>query len=250
MGKLETKTKALIQGEDTAFHAARTAVGTSRYRGTAIAVGILFIVATAFSLVSTSLTGPLTGSSSYLVSISANANQLTWGALFLLGAAVAVALIPAVIYPVLKRVNEGMALGYLGLRVLESVTQVVGAFVLLMMIPASQGFVAGGATVGSYQVTGALLLAANNWAFWLDPLVFGIDAAILYSLTYRSKLIPRWLSLWGLVGAPLVFAVGLLGMFGIQMTYLAVPIGVQEMAMAVWLIARGFNPSAVARMGD
>jgi hypothetical protein len=250
MRKLETETKALIQSEDTVLPAAKTGSGTSMYRRTAIVVGILFIIATAFSLVSTSLTEPLTGSSSYLVSISANADQMTWGALFLLGAAVAVALIPAMVYPVLKRVHEGMALGYLGLRVLESATQVVGAFVLLMMISASQGFVVGGATAGSYQVSGALLLAANNWAFWLDPLVFGTDAAILYYLTYRSRLIPRWLSLWGLVGAPLVFAVGLLGMFGIQMTYLAVPIAVQEMAMAVWLIARGFNPSAVARMSD
>jgi hypothetical protein len=219
-------------------------------RKTAVIVGVLFVLATASSLISTSLTGPLTGSSNYLVSISANANRMTWGALSLLGGAVAIALIPAMLFPVLKRVHEGLALGYLGLRVLESVTLVAGAFILLLMISASQGFAAGGAMAGSYQVSGAMLLAANNWTFPLDPIVFGVDAAVLYYLTYRSRLIPRWLSIWGLIGAPLVFALGLLAMFGNQITFLAVPIAVQEMAMAVWLITRGFNRSVVARMSD
>jgi hypothetical protein len=214
-------------------------------RKNAVAVGVLFILATALSLVSTSLTGPLTGSSDYLVSISTNAYQMTWGVFFLLCAAMAVVLIPATLFPVLKRVHQGLALGYLALRIMEAVTQIALAFVLLLLISASKGFVAGGASAGSYQVSGAMLLAANNWAFLLDPFVFGIDAAILYYLMYRSRLIPRWLSLWGLIGAPLVFAMGTLALFGSQILYpLAVPIAVQEMAMAVWLIVKGFSPSA------
>jgi hypothetical protein len=69
---------------------------------------------------------------------------------------------------------------------------------------------------------------------------------MFYYLLYRSKLIPRWLSVWGLIGAALVLAVGVLGMFGHSAMILWLPLAVNEMVLAVWLIVKGFNPSAIA----
>jgi len=92
-----------------------------------------------------------------------------------------------------------------------------------------------------------VLLSAGNWAYLLGlGLAFAISALILNFVLYQSKLIPRWLSGWGLVGAALVFANYLLESFGINpVEILFLPIAVQEMVFAVWLIVKGFNLSAI-----
>jgi len=217
------------------------------YRKTAIVVGVLFIVATALSLISSSMLGSIIGAPNYLTNVAANGNQIIIGALLELAAAISVMLIPAVMFPVLKQHSEGMALGYFGFRILEAVTLFVSAMSALLLLTLSQQYVNVGApAVSSFQISGALLLAARNWAFPLNPLVFGPGALILYSVLYQADLIPRWLSVWGLIGAAMVFVFGLLGMFGNILIFLAIPIAVQEMVMAVWLIVKGFNPSAFA----
>ena len=112
----------------------------------------------------------------------------------------------------------------------------------------SQEFVKAGAPDASYyQTLGTLLLAAGDWAFLLGfGLAFTLSALILNFLLYQSKLIPRWLSGWGFVGAVLIFAYYLLQFFSInQVEILFLPIAVQEMVFAVWLIVKGFNPSAI-----
>jgi len=217
------------------------------YRKTAIVVGVLFIVATALSLISSSMLGSIIGAPNYLTNVAANGNQIIIGALLELAAAISVMLIPAVMFPVLKQHSEGMALGYFGFRILEAVTLIVGAISSLLLLTLSQQYVnAGAPAVSSFQISGALLLGARNWAFPLNPLVFGPGALMLYSVMYQANLIPRWLSVWGLIGAAMVFVFGLLGMFGNILIFLAIPIAVQEMVMAVWLIVKGFQPSASA----
>ncbi len=92
-----------------------------------------------------------------------------------------------------------------------------------------------------------LLLAARDWAFMLGPgLVFALSALVLNYILYQSQLIPRWLSGWGLIGGTLMFASYLLQFFSINLEFLFVLIGVQEIVFAVWLIVKGFNSSAIA----
>jgi len=213
-------------------------------RRTSLVTGLLFIAATAFSLVSTSIVGPILGDSDYLASASVNASQMTVGALFLLAAAGSIVLIPAALFPVLRRHNEGIAMGYFGLRTIEAVTLVVDAIALLLLVSTGQQYVKAGLPGSSYfQAAGTLWLAAHNWIFSLNPVVFGSGALMFYFLLYRSRLIPRWLSAWGLLGAVFIVSFGLMGMFGTSLLYLAIPIAVQEMAMAFWLIIKGFNAS-------
>ena len=217
------------------------------YRKTAIVVGVLFIAATVLSLISSSLLGSIVGTPNYLMNVSANGNQMIIGALIELAAAISVVLIPAAMFPVLKQHSEGMALGYFGFRIIEAITLIIDAISSLLLLTLSQQYVnAGTPAVSSFQTSGALLLAARNWAFPLNPIVFGPGALMLYSVMYRANLVPRWLSAWGLIGATMVFVLGLLGMFGNIVILLAIPIGMQEMVMALWLIVKGFNPSAFA----
>jgi hypothetical protein len=214
-------------------------------RRTSILTGLLFIVATAFSLVSTSIVGPILGASDYLTSAAANSSQVTVGVLFLLAAAGSIVLIPAALFPVLRRHNESIAMGYFGLRTIEAVTLVVDAIVLLLLVSTGQQYVKAGHPASSYfQAAGTLWLTAHNWIFSLNPVIFGSGALMFYFLLYRSRLIPRWLSAWGLLGAVLIVTFGLMGVFGTSLLYLAVPIAVQEMAMALWFIVKGFNTSA------
>jgi hypothetical protein len=142
-----------------------------------------------------------------------------------------------------------LALGFFGFRFIEGVFSFVVIICQLSLLTLSKEFVEAGATDASYyQASGTLLLALRDWAFMMGPiLVFGLSALILNYVLYRSRLIPRWLSGWGLVGAALLLAVSLLQFFSINLgEVLVLPIALQEMVFAVWLIARGFNPSAIA----
>jgi hypothetical protein len=80
----------------------------------------------------------------------------------------------------------------------------------------------------------------------LQPIPFVLGALMFYVLLYQSRLVPRWLSTWGLVGAALGIVPPLVSMFGLSLGILVAPLALQEMVMAVWLIAKGFNPSALA----
>jgi len=119
----------------------------------------------------------------------------------------------------------------------------------------SQEYVKAGAPDASYfQSLGTLLLAARDWAGVLGSFAFILGALMYYYIFYQSKLIPRWLSIWGLIGVPLWIAGELLLMFGLTDPFstttilLDLPIAVNEVVLAVWLIAKGFNPSAIASL--
>ena len=218
------------------------------HRKTAIIVGILFITATVAYSLGVIFLDPILGGSDYLTKVSENENQVIIGAILVLIDAVAVAGIGIVIYPILKKHNETLALGYVGARIVESVLFIVNVIFILTPLTLSQEFVKAGAPDASYYLTlGTLLLAAGDWAFLLGfGLAFTLSALILNFVLYQSKLIPRWLSGWGFVGAVLIFAYYLLQFFSInQVEILFLPIAVQEMVFAVWLIVKGFNPSAI-----
>jgi hypothetical protein len=215
---------------------------------TAIIVGVLFINATLAYSLGVFLLDPILRASDYLTKASKNENQVIMGALLVLIDSVAVAGIGIVIYPILKKHNEALALGYAGARIIESVLFIVNIIAILTLLTLSQEFVRAGAQDSLYyQTLGTVLLAAGDWAFWLGiGLAFALSALILNFVLYQSKLIPRWLSSWGIVGAALVFANFLLQSFSNDpVEILFLPIAVQEMVFAVWLIVKGFNPAAI-----
>jgi len=220
---------------------------------TARIAGSLFIVATVASLLSTGLLNPVLSSSDYLSKIAANQNQVVLGALCQMVAAFASAGIAISLYPVLRKHREGLALGAVGLRVVEGVLYIASALAVLLLLSLSREFVtASGATASSFQTTGTLLKALRDQSGLAGSQAFYIGALLYYVIFYESKLIPRWLSGWGVVGVALGLVASVLVMFrviGYMSTAhvgLNLPIAVQEMVLAVWLIVKGFNSSKAA----
>ncbi len=211
--------------------------------------GILFITATVAAVISgvflESLSDP-----DYLVLVSANKNDVLTGVLLDFTCALAVVAIPVMLYPILKQYNETLALGYIGTRILESVILVVGDISNLSLLSLSQEYVLASAPDDSFQILGTLLQATYDWTFLLGPgIVFSITALILNYILYKSKLVPRWLSGWGLFGATSLLVGDMLAIFGYdQVMLFAVPIGLQEMVFAVWLIVKGFNPTSITSL--
>ncbi|UCC54158.1 MAG: DUF4386 domain-containing protein [Anaerolineaceae bacterium] len=211
-------------------------------RKTAIIAGVLFLTV----LVSSMLSGAFSGSidePDYLIAVSADESQLLTSVLFMVTLTASVVAIPIVLFPVLKRHSERSALGYMGARIFEGFFDViVYGIAPLLLLTLSLEFVEAGAPDDSYfQTSGALLLALRDWASILENFPYGLGALILNYVLYRSELVPRWLSVWGLIGAILLIAMGLLRLFGYPAIFLAIPIILNELVLAIWLIAKGFN---------
>lgn len=226
----------------------------STNRTNAVVAGVLFLVATVADVISrVAFVQPILSAPDYLTKISANESQVLLGALLLLIGAVSAAGIAIALYPVVRKHNEGLALGSVGFRLIEGGLYVGIVVCLLLLVALSQESASSGALAPSaYEVPGALLLAARDSLGEVAVLAFGLGALMYYWVFYRSRLIPRWLSAWGLVAITLVMSSGLLVLFRLSepmsttQLVLALPIGLQEMVLAVWLIAKGFNPRVVA----
>lgn len=223
-------------------------------RRIAVVAGVLFITATLADVISrVALVQPILGAPVDLTKISANEDQVLLGAVLLLIGAAAASGIAIALYPVLRKHDEGLALGAVAFRLIEGALYIGIVVCVLLLVTLSQESANAGAALSSaYEVPVALLMAARQSLGEVAVLVFGIGALMYYWVFYKSRLVPRWLSAWGLVAIALVMASGLLVILRLTepmsttQVVLALPIAVQEMAMAVWLIAKGFNPSAIA----
>jgi hypothetical protein len=226
------------------------------HRRTAIVVGILFLLGFAGALAPV-FVKPILDDPNYLVKISENKDLVLAGALSLLIMALACAGIAIGLYPILKKHNQSLALGAVGFRIIENVFQVVAALALLSLLTLSQESSKADALAASaFQAVGATLLAVHFWApMVLAQFGFVLGALMYYYVFYRSNLIPRWLSGWGLIAITLHLTSVFVTMFtqtnpfsGSPTLLLNIPIGLQELTLAVWLIVKGFNPSAVASL--
>jgi hypothetical protein len=158
-----------------------------------------------------------------------------------------------VLYPILKRVNEILALGYVTARVVECAFIAVGILSLLTVVTLRQE--AAGADATSLVAVGESLVALHNWTFLLGPgFVVGIgNGLILGYLMYTSRLVPRGMAMLGLIGGPLIIASGVAILFGVieagvWQTISTIPEFLWELSLGIWLIVKGFNASAVARL--
>jgi len=212
-------------------------------RTSATIVGILFVIGTAAGILSVLFTNPILQDTGDLVKVATNQRQLVSGALLVLIMAFALAMIPVVLFPILKTYNEALALGAIVFRgVLESAAYLAIVISWLLLITLSQEYVASRTQdLAYFQTLRALLLGAQDWIAQLLAIVFSLGALIIYYVFYQSKLIPRWLSSWGLIGATLYLAAPLLRLFDVTLEILMLPLAVQEMVLALWLIVKGFN---------
>ncbi len=216
--------------------------------------GVFYIMATVAPILTFPFIGFLGGGVAgepipdYLVHVSTNESQVIVGMLIELTWALSVVGIIVTLFPIFKKYNETLALGFFGLRFMEVISNMIHSILLLSLLTLSQEYATAGFPDASYfHTAGTLFLAAREWTFLIGSgIVWSLSALILNVLLYKRKLIPRWLSGWGLVGAILSFAAYLLQFFNISLTeFLYLPIGVQEMVFAGWLIIKGIKSSTI-----
>jgi len=214
-----------------------------------IIIGILYILGTASGITSFFFIGEMANSHEYLVQISSCDTKFISGTLFVLLMGFMVAFVPIILYPTLKKYNKTLAIGYVVFRgAIETITYISIWVSMLLLIFVSKNFVVSNNT-DTQQLKNivALILRTRELGSLLSILVFSIGALLLYSVFYQSKLVPRWLSVWGFIAAILYLVSAFLNLFGLQTessslnSFLSLPIFLQEMVMAGWLIVKGFN---------
>jgi hypothetical protein len=220
------------------------------YRKTGIIVGLLFIIATVTAILTIVFLGSTLEKPLDFILISKNEFQIIISVVFWLILAVSVMGIGAMMYPILKKYHEGLAVGYIVLRLTESILIIIASISILSLLTLSQEYVSGTLDAANYQPLGSLLLALQNWSFEIGTLIFlGLGGLFLYYPLYELRFVPRWLSGWGLIGAICVLLYGLLSLFAIAdsmiVNLLAAPIAIQEMVFAVWIIFKGFNQKEI-----
>lgn len=216
-------------------------------RRSALITGVLFIAGTVAGILSVV---PVIDGPDYLVKAFANENQVLTGAFFQLLMVAAYVGIPVLMYPVLSKHNKGLALGSVAFGIIAGVCIIFGVIILLLLLALSRQFTqAGSPDLLYFQTLGDLLRAGRDLVNHVATTLAFVLAMLLFNCVfYQTKLVPRWLSIWGLIGAALSILASLLFMIrfiGLDAAYmmLNIPIALQEMVLAVWLIVKGFNPA-------
>lgn len=223
------------------------------WRKTAIAAGVLYLITHVTSVGASVLYGPILNNPGYIIGSGPDTHVLL-GAFFETILALAVVGTAVALFPVVKRQNEGIALGYVGLRTLEAGIIAVGVVPLLGVVTLRQHLAGtAGTDPATLVALGSAFVEFHDWTFLLGQgLVVGVNTVLMAYLMYRSGLVPQFIPVLGLIGGPLVFAYNTAVMFGFgpQISawagLLVIPIFAWELTLAIWLIARGFNPSAIA----
>ncbi len=204
-------------------------------------VGILFIIGTASGILSFVFMGTILDDKDYLVKVFENQDRIATSALCILVMGLSLAFVPVVIYPVLKKQNGTLALGYLVFRgALETLTYTFSVMALMLLIILSRE----NANISdpSYLKTmGTLLLEGMDYFGALTAIVFSLGAMMLYYVFYRSRLIPRWITTWGIVAAILYLVAGVSRIYSTDLEFLYFVMLPQEMVMAAYLIIKGFG---------
>jgi Domain of unknown function (DUF4386) len=220
---------------------AETTAGAITDRKAATIIGLLYIIGTASGVLGMGIMPSFAAGSDILAQIAAHGTASVVGALLVLTMGFALSAIPAVFYPIGRRFSEVLSMGYVIFRgALEGMTYVISAFIWLVLIALS--------AQPSGTAPMAIVLQTAEKLVWeqLIALPFVVGALMFYWVLYRARLVPRWLSIWGLVGAVLYVGAPLARMAGLSLDILMAPLALQEMVLALWLVARGFSPGTIA----
>jgi hypothetical protein len=223
--------------------------GHDAYRGTARAVGALFLAGMVAGIGGNGLIQSIVGAPDHLATVFANSRLLAVGALLMLLAGVWDAAHGILMFPVLKRHDERLALGYLGYRLTDAAFIGLWVLFLLLQIPLGREYLnAGIAEVASLRALSAVSLQASLYAYQIAMLFLGLAGLLLCSVFYRAGLVPRLVAVWGLTGYAIHLGGAVLELLGFNLGLIPVlPGGLWELFIGVWLIARGFSAAPAAR---
>jgi hypothetical protein len=220
-------------------------------RKTALVAGIFYLI-TFISIPTLFLYGSMKTDQNFVTS-SGSSTGVLWGALLEVIVALAGIGTAVTLFPVVKRQNEGMALGFVAVRTVEAAMIFTGVVSLLSLVHLRQSLgAAAGADKASLVTAGASLVATYNGTFLLgQTLMPCMSALLLGTLMYRSGLVPRALPVMGLIGAPLLIASSVAVLFGVigpispWSAIATLPVALWEFSLGLWLTFRGFKPSLI-----
>jgi len=223
-------------------------------RRTAVVAGAFFIVTEIAAIAGLVLYQPVLNGANYIVGSGAD-TRVFLGAFFEVILAIAVIGTGVTLFPILKKQNEGVALGYVCGRLLEAAVIVVGIISILSVVTLRQDLAGtAGTDNAALAAVGKSLVAVHDWTFLLGPnFVLGVNSLLLAYLMYRSGLVPQFIAVLGLVGGALVCASATAVMFGLYEqvsawgSIAALPVFAWEVSLAGWLIVKGFKPSPILR---
>ncbi|MCL4299036.1 MAG: DUF4386 family protein [Anaerolineae bacterium] len=186
--------------------------------------------------------------------VAANSSQLTKGAFFILMMGISLAAMTIFLYPIFRKDSEELALGMLLFRgALEGTWYFTATLAILTLVALGNEYVAAGADSATLQSMGNVLYQFQDLLAPVGTIVFLIGATCLYISFYRTRLIPRWLTIWGLVGVVPYSAYALLHFFHLDTGYgfyLQMVLAPQELVMGAWLVIKGFNLDAVKKLDE
>lgn len=221
----------------------------SDVRASARYVGSFFIISNVVFIAGAVIfLEPFLGAADYLSVIANNRSSVVLGALLEIANAFAYLGIAVVMYPILKRRFESVAIGYVALRTLEFVMQILASLVPLLLLGLSMQFKAASGSTAGIAALGSMLLDQRMWAFHMISLTLSSGALLFYSMLLRTKLVPAFISIWGLAGAAIVLINMLAEMFGFPLPNLGYLMLANELFLGGWLIVKGFRPAAVAEL--
>lgn len=231
------------------------------YRINAVMAGLFYFLGTAFGIASAIIGGeviastvktkPLSGI--VLIDLVVNdSSHLLGGSFLILLMGISLVAMTLFLYPIFKKDSEELAMGMLIFRgAMEGAWYFITTISFLVLFAIGEEYVATGANSIVLQSMASIVHKFQGLLGPVGTILFLIGATCLYVSFYRTQLIPRWLSVWGLVGIIPYMAYALLHLFGIDSSigmYLQIPLGIQEMVMAFWLIIKGFNSEAVGKL--
>ncbi|KRE48916.1 DUF4386 domain-containing protein [Paenibacillus sp. Soil724D2] len=210
---------------------------------TARIVGVLFLAATAAYILGNGLIESILKDPDYLIHVYPNKTKVVIGMLLELMNSAAAVGIAITLFPILKKHNETIALGYVAFRGIEAIILIVGAISPLLLISLSQEYIEAGAPDTSYfQTIGMLAIKGKFLTFQLAMIVLGLYSLLFCYLLYQSKLIPRLISVFGIIGYVALLTSALLEVFGYSAgMILFLPGALFEIIFPIWLIVKGFN---------
>jgi hypothetical protein len=218
----------------------------------AIIVGSLFIITMIVGMFDAYFVAPILKTP--LSNIYPNDARVITGAFLIIAMSVGIVGIAVCLYPILKRYSEMIAISYVSFRVIECILLLVGSLVYLFLIGLSQEYINAGTPNAAYfNASFGLAIKLRYVAYQIAMIILGFGSMFLCYLLFQSKLVPRFLSVWGLIGYALLFASGLLDVLGVVDTVngtgalLYIPGGLWELfVFPIWLIVKGFNSSTIS----
>lgn len=218
----------------------------NNYRATARIIGVLYLAGMVVGIGGNLLIQSILGPPDHLSTIAVGSTLLAVGVVLWLCAVAGDAAHGILMFPVLKPHSERAAVGYLSARIIDATFIAVMALLIIVQIPLGVAYLNAGSSDTSYlEALSAVLTEANLYAYEFGMIAVGVAGLILCFMFYRAKLVPRLLAVWGLVGYAVLLSGSVLQVLGFNLSSIqAIPGGLWELFIGVWLIVKGFSTSS------